>query len=134
MDISQIINSDHLAPKWYTIPGTKVQVQIRNIKPHRRAALVRQCTTRKTKRGRLIQDVDDARLNELYVRECIVGWKGIEDDGKPYPFSEDNAVELDQHWPEFNALWNSVIEELSTTADAVEALEEGNSESGPTST
>lgn len=134
MDISQFLKEGHLDARWYKIPGTEVEVQIRNLKPHRRSHFVRQCTIKKTKRGRLTQDVDDKRLNELYIRECIVGWKNIEDDGKPFPFSPENAILLDQHWPEFNALWNSVIEDLSTIAEEVQETEEGNSESGEGST
>ncbi len=134
MDISSFLKDDKLDAKWYRIAGTEVEVQIRNIKPQRRSQLIRQCTTTKIKRGRTDKTIDDIRLNELYIRECIVGWKGIEEGKQDFPFSPENAIELDQNWPDFNALWNDVIESLSTTADAVEALEEGNSGSGPSTT
>ena len=85
-------------------------------------------------KSRLTQDVNDQRLNELFIRECIVGWKNIEEDGESFPFSPENAILLDQHWPEFNALWNSVIEDLSTIAEEVQESELGNFESGEGST
>lgn len=134
MDISKFLKDEKLDAKWYRIPGTEVQVQIRNIKPARRSELIRQCTTTKIKRGRRDEKLDDIRLNELYIRECIVGWENIMDGEEPFEFSPENAVALDRNWPEFNALWNDVIENLSTTADAVEELDEGNLQSGPSTT
>ncbi len=134
MDISKFLKDDKLDAKWYRIAGTEVEVQIRNIKPRRRSELIRSCTSQKVKRGRTDRKIDEDRLNELYIRECIVGWKGIQEGEQDFPFSPENAIELDRNWPEFNALWNDVIESLSATADAVEELDEGNSESGPTTT
>lgn len=134
MDISKFLTDDKLDAKWYRIAGTEVQVQIRNIKPRRRSELIRQCTSTKVKRGRTDRKIDEDRLNELYIRECVIGWKGIQEGDTDFEFSPENAVELDRNWPEFNALWNEVIESLSTTADAVEELDEGNSENGGSTT
>ncbi len=134
MDISNFLKDKKLDAKWYGIPDTDVQVQIRNLKPQRRSELIRKCTTTKIKRGRKDETVNAPKLNELYICECIVGWRGIKEGEEDFPFSEENAIALDQNWPAFNALWNEVIENLSTTADAVEELDEGNSESGPTTT
>jgi hypothetical protein len=134
MDISKFLKDEKLDAKWYGIPDTDVQVQIRNIKPQRRSELVRKCTTTKVKRGRADRTIDDTKLNQLYIRECVVGWRGIKEGDEDFPFSEENAIALDQNWPAFNALWNDVIENLSTTADAVEELDEGKSGSGESST
>lgn len=135
MNVSRFLKGEDLDAKWYTIPETNVQVQIRDMKPHRRREIVRSSTITKQKRGQTIRDLDDKKLTELSIRECIVGWKNIEDEnGEPLAFNLENAILLDRNWPDFAALWNSVVEDLATIADVARGLDEGNSESGGSST
>lgn len=43
---------------------------------------------------------------QIFVDTCLVGWIGVESDGKPLEFTRENALKLFEELPElFDTLW-----------------------------
>lgn len=126
MDIGNILNGGP-EPEWYTVPGTEVQVQIRNPKPSRRREIVRQATRTKMSRGQRAEILDNDKLNLLLLDECVRNWKNIEQNGEELECTTENKRLLDENWDKFNALWNAVVGSLGVMEDALEEAERGNS-------
>ena len=130
MDIGTILNG---GPEgfWHPIPGAKgVRVKIRNVKPSVRRGMVRTCTKRYTRRGQVISEIDDNRLSVMLLQECVMDWGGIEHNDEPFTCTPENKRMLDDHWPEFSNLWNSVIGDLNAIEQQMAEAEMGNSSSG----
>ncbi len=126
MDIGDILNGGPAA-EWYTVPGTEVQVQIRNPKPSRRREIVRKATRVRMSRGQRVEFRDDDELNQLLLDECVLDWKNIERNGDKFECTPENRRALDENWDRFNALWNAVVGSLGAMEDALEEAERGNS-------
>lgn len=134
IDIGQFLNGGPEA-KWYRVPGyPKAEVQICNIKPSRRRDILKSCTRQRMRRGVLVTETDDDRLGRLLLEECVVGWKGIEHGGNDFPCNKENKILLDDHWAEFNTLWNAVLGNLTGLDEAMAEAELGNLPTGQTST
>lgn len=134
LDIGQFLNGGPDA-KWYRVPGfPKAEVQIRNIKPSRRRQILKECTRQKMRRGTLITETDDDRLGRLLLEECVVDWRGIEYGDKEFLCNTENKILLDDHWAEFNTLWNAVLGNLTGLDEAMAEAELGNLSTGQTST
>lgn len=126
MDIGEILNGGPVA-EWYTIPGTKVQVQIANPKPSRRREIVRKATRVRMARGQRTEWLDSDELNRLLLDECVLDWKNVERNGDKFECTSENRIALDENWGKFNALWNAVVGSLGAMEDALEEAERGNS-------
>ena len=119
MDIGKFLNGEPEG-EWYKMPNADgVSIRIRNLKPKERRSIVRSCTRRRVKRGAVIEETDDDKLNRLILNQCVVDWKGIEMDGAPLPVTEENKRLLDDNVSEFANLWNSVIGSANELDEAV---------------
>ncbi len=126
MDIGKILNGGPEG-KWYSVPeADKVRVKIKNVKPSRRREIVKQCTRKRVIKGQYVTELNDDRLADILLKECVVEWEGIEHEGEPFPCNDDNKRILDENWPQFNSLWNVVIGELNSMDTAFEENELGN--------
>lgn len=125
MDIGEILNGG-LEPEWYTIPGTNVRIAIKAVKPKDRDRMVRQCTSKRMRRGQLIEEVDIPRLNNLLLEDSVVKWENVEKGDESFPCTTENRRALNDNWPAFNKLWLSVIRDHSDLDEAVMEEELGN--------
>ncbi len=125
MDVASLFNEEPEG-RWYKIPDTEVTVQIRNLKPKMRRDIAKRCMRRKVKRGVVIEETDDFKVNDLALQYCVVDWKGIEDNGGDFPVTPENKRKLDDNWPEFANLWNQVIGQQNEIDQEIEEIEAKN--------
>lgn len=52
------------------------------------------------KAGTVPEDKMEELSMTLFIRSCLVDWKGVEDDGKELECNEENAIKLFKHLPE----------------------------------
>ena len=50
---------------------------------------------------------------KLYAKHIVKGWRGVEIDGKPVPFNEENFIDICKKAPDF---FNAVFEEANNIA------------------
>lgn len=122
MDVADLFNEEPEG-KWYKVQGTEVTVQIRNLKPKMRREIVKRCMSRKVKRGTVIEETDDIKLNGLILQYCVQDWKGIQENGGDLPVTPENKRKLDDNWPEFANLWNQVIGQQNEVDEEIEEIE-----------
>ncbi len=125
-DVKQILNGGP-EPDWYTVPNTNVRIAIRAVKPKDRDRFVRQCTTKRMRRGQQVEEVDIPRLNNLLLDDSVVKWENVENGGELFPCTAENRRALNDNWPAFNKLWLGVIREHSDLDEAFVEEEMGNS-------
>lgn len=122
MDVASLFNEEPEG-RWYKVADTEVTVQIRNLKPKMRREIVKRCMRRKVKRGVIIEETDDIKLNDLILQHCVQDWRGIEENGGPLPVTPENKRKLDDNWPEFANLWNEVIGQQNEADREIEEIE-----------
>ena len=126
VDVTGFLKGEEDA-KWYKIPGTEAELQIRKIKPVTRRKIAEACTSQRVHRGQVIDKHDDKKFNQLMLAEAVVGWRNlVDDDGKEFPVTPENKVALDGNWPEFAALWGAVVGNESRIEDAIREAESKN--------
>lgn len=76
------------------------------------------------RRSSMVDDPEKQRLNWLSL--CMDGWRNVFDDGNPVPFTEQNAVYLDQQSTEFAALWMTVASDGGPEGEAEKEKARGN--------
>jgi len=125
MDVSRLIQEDTVG-KWYTVPGSDVEVKIRRLKPKEIDAMRRRSRARRFdgRRGEL--DVDADKLSRLMLCEMVTEWKNISMGEEPLPCTNEEKVLLDKNWMAFRQLWNSVWLEGESDEAAREEEEQGN--------
>jgi len=84
-------------------------------KPHRRAI----------RRGTLSDDVAEKLLIQCLAETIVLDWKNIEVNGKPFPYSVENAIKLLTDLPELRNTINDIANELEgyQAEDEEEAVE-----------
>lgn len=133
MDIGTLLNG---GPEgvWHPIPGAEgARVKIRNVRPKRRRELVLACTKKYMRRSQVVAEIDDLRLSDMLLQECVIEWEGIEHGGEPFPVTPENKRLLDDNWPEFSNLWNAVIGDVNAIDEQMAEAELGNLPTGQTS-
>jgi hypothetical protein len=76
---------DGVSVKVARIGSTEYQKEFQRIsKPHKRAI----------RRGVLNDDVAEKLLIKVMAKTVLLDWKGLEEDGKEIPYSEENAVRI----------------------------------------
>ncbi len=119
MDIGKFLNGEPEG-EWYKLPNTDdVSIRIRNLKPKERRSIVKSCTRKRVKRGAVIEEVDEEKLNRLILNKCVVDWRGLEMDGALMEVNEENKRLLDDNVSEFANLWNSVIGSANELDEAI---------------
>lgn len=53
---------------------------------------------------RRVEERDDAKFRADLANAVVVDWKGIEEDGQPFPFSKENVAFLMEECTEFRML------------------------------
>ena len=126
VDVTRFLKGEEVS-KWYTVPGTEAEIQIRKVKPVTQRKLTAQCTSSRMRRGSLIEKLDSQKLNRLMLDEAILGWKNIiGPDGKALECNLENKIGLDDGWPEFAALWLAVVGNEGRIEDAIQEAESKN--------
>lgn len=82
---------ENLKPVTITVVGTYSKTYRRVQNENRAKAL-------KQRRSQLTPEQIDAKANEA-VAGCIKGWEGFLSDGKPFPFTRENAIALFEQAP-----------------------------------
>ena len=117
MEIGHFLDGKGEQGKWYVLPSMKgkpkaVEILIRCPKPSRTRELRSEATIVVNENGHKTKQVDEDKIYELIRDECIVDWKNIDHDGKPFPCNTENKKILDENWNEFNLYWNKVYVEM----------------------
>lgn len=111
MDISKFLEGGSDSA-WYKIPGQedddKARVEVEPVKPKKKDAIRRSCTSTKLVGKRVTTNFDQVKYQEKLAREMVKGWKNINNKGVAFEYSSDNAVLLDANWPEFRELLDAV--------------------------
>jgi len=81
-----------------------VQVKLRYVSPQQFAHWRKVASRRRLRGGRIFEELDEGKLDEILCDEVILDWRGITEDGQPFPCTRENKRLLMQHWTEF-ALW-----------------------------
>jgi hypothetical protein len=115
-----------------------VTVRMKYVPRDRMAELVRKATAvrydRKTHRRE--EEFDPVEGNVLLGEAAVVGWSGLEKDGKPFPFTTENRDLLMRKWGEFSRFVNDVCVDLEALTAAAREESRGNCSrtSGPDAT
>lgn len=72
-------------------------------------------------------DVWNAMFNELIAETILVDWDGITKDGKPYPYSRENALQAIAELKDFRELVMSFAVDLDNFKQDVQEATEKNS-------
>ena len=111
MDVATLRNGKGDEALWYKIPGSKAEVQIQAIKPHRLKEIRKACTSKRLLRGVWIENRDEEKLEEMMLQEAVINWKDVKDSetNEPFPVTPENKQFLSDNWTEFYHLWNGVV-------------------------
>jgi len=71
-------------------------------KPHRRAL----------RRGTLSDEVAEKLLVKCLAETIVLDWEGLEEQGKPIPYSTENAIRILTDYPELRNYVNDIANEL----------------------
>jgi hypothetical protein len=84
-------------------------------KPHRKAI----------RRGSLKEDVAEKLMIECMAETVLLGWKNVEMDGKPLPYSKENAIKILTEFKDLKDYINDFANEMEAymQEDAEEAEE-----------
>lgn len=77
---------ENMEPVTITVVGTYS-------KTYRRVQNEQRAKNLKGRRLQLTPEQIDARANEA-IASCVLGWEGFTSEGKPFPFTKDNAAAL----------------------------------------
>jgi len=81
-----------------------VRVKLRYVSPQQFAHWRKIASRRRLRGGRIFEELDESKLDEILSDEVILDWEGITENGQPFPCTPENKRLLMQHWTEF-ALW-----------------------------
>lgn len=107
-----------------------VEVEIRYIAIKELTALQKKATSRKVKKGQLVDDINHILLSNLLGRAAVTGWKNFTMNGEEFPFTPDNCDKLMEMSYDFNAFVNEKAVELSNFVEREDG--EGVKKSEPT--
>jgi hypothetical protein len=71
--------------------------------------------------------VDRMKANRLIGRAAVRDWKGITDEGKEYPYSQESCDFLMTHWAEFSQFVNNTCNDLQRLKEEERKAAVGNS-------
>ena len=126
MDVGKILSGGPEA-KWYTVPGSKAEVQIAKLTPGTRREILKDSMRHRFLSGQRIEWTDWEQANDLFLEKSVVAWRGIEHEGAEYPCTPENKKALNANWTEFNELWNEIAGTTGARDKAREEAERGNS-------
>lgn len=112
MDIGFMLNGASLG-EWHKIGTSGAEVKMRGLRPSEKRKIFQKAQMKPMEKDKDNErQMDLQLLNDLLLECCIVDWKNIEKDDKPFPCTLENKKILDDFWPEFNRLWNSVYNNI----------------------
>lgn len=51
-----------------------------------------------------VEERDEAKFRQLLAKAVVEDWRGMQEDGKPYPCTPENITYLMEEWTEFRLL------------------------------
>lgn len=107
MDIREI-QKDEVA-KRYKVRNSKAVLLVVKPKPKELTALRKLSTFKKSGRAGLAKEFNEDKYGKACLDKFVVGWEGINFDGKPAECNRDNKILCDENWTEFSECWNEVV-------------------------
>ena len=121
MDIGSI--DEIYEPKWYQVPGSDMEVEIKRLRPKERRKIVLEASGKKMSGRGTLTVGDTKKIEKEMLRLCITNWRylndGVDEEGKPKPVpcTQENKEFLSGNWTAFHDFWNSIVSDAEGYED-----------------
>lgn len=108
---------------WYVVPGSKVKVRIRPIKPRILKDLRKKWTKTRMRGSKAVEEVNEPAFHNDLLDEIVAEWKNIKKGEEEFPCTRENKIFLDGEWHAFTTLWQAVFAREARVDESIQEAE-----------